>query len=314
MRTDCFPQLYYIDILFYLRAPNHCIVQHLHVLAIPATLKSPEEVEEEEDDGQDENDFSDNDSGFDGATSINVDATADDIHEAGGNLSLEELNLESEKLMKTIEEGEGENASDGSSSKFASGFAKLKNDYDTHVRRLLAKLASEQIARSNLEDELDSINQEKSKDQSTGRGSIFKGIGKYFRGESGGAHRMTKQERALKDTVFELTNKLSNTERLLETTKESHRIVLETKESVVRSLLKQNTEISFERDNLNMRVDSLTTALDHLTGLLRNLQSSSVEESSTSAGSCKGGVISTGGATVPQKRVSITGGGGSSGV
>merc|ERR1711871_321523 len=135
-----------------------------------------------------------------------------------------------------------------------------------------------------------------------------------FGGNKTNSNRVTKQERALKDTVFELTNKLSNTERLLETTKESHRIVLETKESVVRSLLKQNTEISFERDNLNARVESLTSALDHLTGLLRNLQSSSMEESSTSAGSCKGGVISTGGATVPQKRVSITGGGGSSGV
>ena len=252
--------------------------------------------------------MSDDDSGFDGATSINVDATAEDIHEAGGGLSLEELNLESEKLMKSIEEtDEAGDAESGAGGKFASGFAKLKNDYDTHVRRLLAKLASEQIARSNLEDELDSVNQQERSKGGAGKSSIFKGIGKYFRGDTGGSHRMTKQERALKDTVFDLTNKLSNAERLYETTKESHRIVLETKESVVRSLLKQNTEISFERDNLNMRVDSLTTALDHLTGLLRNLQNSSAEEEAPTA---TGGIITSSKGAAPQKRVSITGGGG----
>ena len=139
-------------------------------------------------------------------------------------------------------------------------------------------------------------------------------------GNKGNSNRVTKQERALRETVFDLSNKLANSERLYETTKESHRIVLETKESVVRSLLKQNTEISFERDSLSARVESLTSALDHLTGLLRNLQSSSMTNNGAPVGIHSNKVVTIGGVSDDDidvtsagdavKKVVISGGGG----
>ena len=99
----------------------------------------------------------------------------------------------------------------------------------------------------------------------------------------------------MKDKVFQLTNTLGNLERLNETMKESHKIVLDTKESVVRSLLKQNTELSFEKDSLSLKVESLSSSLEHLTGLLRNLQNANIENLKQ---------LST-----PEKRVTIKGGG-----
>jgi hypothetical protein len=126
-----------------------------------------------------------------------------------------------------------------------------------------------------------------------------KSVMSYFRksSSSSSSGRLTKQERELKDKVFELTNRLGNFERLNETMKESHKIVLDTKESVVRSLLKQNTELSFEKDSLNVKVESLTSALDHLTGLLRNLQNANIESSKSQQ------------QVSPGKAVSINGGG-----
>ena len=230
---------------------------------------------------------------------------------------MDQLQQESDELLKEIDEAEIEEDNGLSPrGKFVSGFAKLKNDYDTHVRRLLAKLAAEQMARNTLEDEIDVMNQ---KNQgSPGKGGWMRSM--FGGGNKGNSNRVTKQERALKETVFDLSNKLANSERLYETTKESHRIVLETKESVVRSLLKQNTEISFERDSLNARVESLTSALDHLTGLLRNLQSSSMTNNGAPVGIHSNKVVTIGGVSDDDrdvtsagdavKKVVISGGGG----
>ena len=59
----------------------------------------------------------------------------------------------------------------------------------------------------------------------------------------------------------------------LEATKEAQAIVLDTKESVMRSLVKQNTILSTEKDVLQRRVDDLSATVDQLTGLLRSVQS-----------------------------------------
>lgn len=59
----------------------------------------------------------------------------------------------------------------------------------------------------------------------------------------------------------------------LEATKEAQSIVLDTKESVMRSLVKQNTILTTEKDVLQRRVDDLSATVDQLTGLLRSVQS-----------------------------------------
>jgi len=59
----------------------------------------------------------------------------------------------------------------------------------------------------------------------------------------------------------------------LEATKEAQSIVLDTKESVMRSLVKQNTILTTEKEVLQRRVDDLSATVDQLTGLLRSVQS-----------------------------------------
>jgi hypothetical protein len=58
----------------------------------------------------------------------------------------------------------------------------------------------------------------------------------------------------------------------LEATKEAQAIVLDTKESVMRSLVKQNTILSTEKEVLQRRADDLSNTVDQLTGLLRSVQ------------------------------------------
>ena len=120
----------------------------------------------------------------------------------------------------------------------------------------------------------------------------------YFTRSSNNSSRqssVTKHERELKDKVFDLTNQVGNGERLIETLKESHRIVLDTKESVVRSLLKQNQELSFEKDSLHAKLESLQTALDQNTLLLRNIQIANTENSIGFASSASGNIKIVGG-------------------
>ena len=102
-----------------------------------------------------------NDSGFDNDlkddTALEELALENDIEEIeqeSRGLPYEVLELESNSLIDKIETAK--NASE--EGKFVSDYAKLKNDYDTHVRRLLAKLAAEQIERAKVEDELENIN------------------------------------------------------------------------------------------------------------------------------------------------------------
>ena len=159
-----------------------------------------QDEEEEEDDNNDDDDDG-HDSGFEEESSkaIPLESNINDLHDAGGGASLDQLQQESAELLKGIDEAEMDEGNGNSSrGKFVSGFAKLKHDYDTHVRRLLAKLAAEQMARSNLEDEIDTMNQ---KQGSPGKGSWMRNM---FGGNKTNSNRVTKQERALKETVFDL--------------------------------------------------------------------------------------------------------------
>lgn len=64
----------------------------------------------------------------------------------------------------------------------------------------------------------------------------------------------------------------------LEATKEAQMIVLETKEAVMRSLARQNSQLTIERDSLNRRVEELNSTVEQLTTLLRNVQQRSMRD------------------------------------
>lgn len=92
----------------------------------------------------------------------------------------------------------------------------------------------------------------------------------------------SKKERDLLNQVAELSNKASSLERELLTITESTKVSLETKEFVVRKLLKENYEIQAEKDALLLKLETSSSAVDHLTSLLRNLQNSCLPATSLS--------------------------------
>ncbi len=58
----------------------------------------------------------------------------------------------------------------------------------------------------------------------------------------------------------------------LEACKDAQKIVLDTKESVMRSLLRQNVSLTEERDALGGRVEELTSTVEQLARLLKGRQ------------------------------------------
>ena len=109
------------------------------------------------------------------------------------------------------------------------------------------------------------------------------------------------REKELNKRCESLNQRLGQQNASNEATREAQRIVLETKESVVKSLLKQNAQLTSERDILATRAEDLTATVEQLTSLLRGVQSR--RQSQSSSGS---GVKSV-------RRPSINGGGGGAG-
>ena len=93
----------------------------------------------------------------------------------------------------------------------------------------------------------------------------------------------TNRERDMQKKVETLQIRLSQVKLELESTKEAQRIVLDTKESVLRSLLKQNSQVTQERDIMARRTEDLTATVEQLTGLLRNIQNKRQKASSATA-------------------------------
>jgi hypothetical protein len=214
------------------------------------------------------------DSCFDaGNASIALDASYEDIEKNGGAVPMSELENESKLLCDILD-----TEISGSDTKFSNSFAKLKNDYDTHVRRLLSKLAVEQMTRSKLEDELEEVHQRDwSKHQSEKKSTSSFGFMKYFSSSRrSGESPMSKRERELSNQIAEFSNKASSLEKELLTVSESTKVSLETKEFVVRKLLKENNDLQAEKDALLLKLETSSSAVDHLTSLLRNLQNSSL--------------------------------------
>lgn len=237
------------------------------------------------------------DSCFDaGNSSIALDASYEDIERNGGSVSMSELENESKQLCDILD-----TEMSGSDTKFSNSFAKLKNDYDTHVRRLLSKLAVEQMARSKLEDELEEIHQRDwSKQQLEKKSSSSFGFMKYFSSSrQSGESPMSKRERALSNQIVEFSNKASSLEKELLTITESTKVSLETKEFVVRKLLKENNDLQAEKDALLLKLETSSSAVDHLTSLLRNLQNSSLPVTPTGKSNINGVVINGGALVSP---------------
>ena len=125
------------------------------------------------------------------------------------------------------------------------------------------------------------------------------------------------------------TGRVTQLTAALESNQEAQRIVLETKESVLRSLLKQNAMVSqevsprfpscihlFQRDTLAQRVEDLTTTVEQLTTLLRNVQNRTLsgvlgEETANGAAAIvvKSSLIHGGGHSGNSKAVILGGGG-----
>ncbi len=144
-------------------------------------------------------------------------------------------------------------------------------DPEVYVERLMQKLHQEQGARAELEDQLDAAMQEiwKNEKESSNGGSFFK---KMFQG-GGGTMGLSSKEKDLQKRVEHLNIRLSQQLASHEASREANRIVLETKESVVKSLLRQNAQLTGERDALSTRVEDLSASVEQLTTLLRTVQS-----------------------------------------
>ena len=84
---------------------------------------------------------------------------------------------------------------------------------------------------------------------------------------------LSSKEKDLQKRVEHLNIRLSQQLASHEASREANRIVLETKESVVKSLLRQNAQLTGERDALSTRVEDLSASVEQLTTLLRTVQS-----------------------------------------
>lgn len=91
---------------------------------------------------------------------------------------------------------------------------------------------------------------------------------KSFKGRGAGTETEASQARSLE--VAQL--KVASLSAELESTKEAQVMVLETKESVLRNLAKQTSQLTIERDSLAKRVNDMNITVDQLTRLLQSIQ------------------------------------------
>jgi len=206
--------------------------------------------------------------------------------------------------------------------------ARLRQEYDNQIQRLILKLSQEQHARIEVEDRLEQTLQKLWSNPPSGEADNRQGGGffsKLFHAGAAGAELRSlsrvsnfKKERDMSRELEKQQVQISQLTAAMESTKEAQRIVLETKESVMRSLLKQNVTVSQERDSLARRVEDLTSTVEQLTGLLRSVQSRSalnLGDSSGVIGSSRAeSIILGGGHTGPRVTSGssvIIGGGGS---
>lgn len=139
--------------------------------------------------------------------------------------------------------------------KYADKYLKLREDYETHIERLMLKLTQEQQARTILEDQLESAMRKVflfSKEIEKQRGGFFGWFARKPTDSSsslssassrkGASDREMGMARSLELANLRIQQLQSENDQL----KESHGIVVETKESVINTLSKRVTELSNE--------------------------------------------------------------------
>jgi kinesin family protein 5 len=201
----------------------------------------------------------------------------------------------------TFQAQEARNAME-TAQKYADKYLKLREDYETHIERMMLKLTQEQQARTILEDQLESAMRKVflfSKEIEKQRGGFF---GWFSRKptEFGNSASSSGRSKAANDREMgmarslELANlRIQQLQSENDQVRESHGIVVETKESVINTLSKRVTELTNERDLFKTRMEDLTATVEQLTNLLRSTQNHSSAGSASSAGGL-GSASSTG--------------------
>jgi hypothetical protein len=184
----------------------------------------------------------------------------------------ESMSIEIEALESSLISRERETKSaKAAAAEYADKYARLKDEHDKHIQRVIEKLAHEQHVRIDTEDKLEAVQQQLWALQPTRGEGLF---GKLMKGldVTVTPKKLSRRERDLTVEIEDLNSTIFQLNAAIETTKISHRIVIDTKESVTRTLLQKNVTLSQERDTLLGRVDDLTSTVEQLTTLLRDVQ------------------------------------------
>eukprot|EP00604_Paraphysomonas_vestita_P000417 CAMPEP_0174825840 /NCGR_PEP_ID=MMETSP1107-20130205/43167_1 /TAXON_ID=36770 /ORGANISM="Paraphysomonas vestita, Strain GFlagA" /LENGTH=338 /DNA_ID=CAMNT_0016057863 /DNA_START=1347 /DNA_END=2363 /DNA_ORIENTATION=- len=190
---------------------------------------------------------------------------------------------------------------------YAQKYGFLRQEHEGQVQRLIMKLSQEQLARTELEDRLEQTLQRLWSQQSSEGDKASNGFFSKLFNPSNSEIKSSranyiKRERDLCRELEKQTGRVAQLSAALDSNKEAQRIVLETKESILRSLLTQNAQISQERDTLAQKVEELDTAVEQLTALLRSVQSRTISRVGSEE-------IGNGAAAVVVKSSVILGGG-----
>ena len=203
-------------------------------------------------------------------TDINITADGsniEDLREESLQLQ-EQMSSEIEALESSLLSRERETKSaKAAAADYADKYARLKDEHDKQILQVIEKLSQEQHARIDAEDRLESVQQQLWSLQPTKGEGLF---GKLMNKTT--PKKVSQRERDLLVDIEDLNSKIFQLEAAIETAKVSHRIVIDTKENVTRSLLQKNVTLSQERDTLQSRVDELEETVAQLTSLLRTMQ------------------------------------------
>lgn len=195
----------------------------------------------------------------------NIEEIREESRKLQANMSSEIEALESSLISRERETKSAKAAA----LEYADKYARMKDEHDEQIQRVIEKLAHEQHVRIDTEDKLEAVQQQLWALQPTKGGGI---LGKLMKGLDATPKKMSKRERDLMVEIEDLNSTIFQLNAAIETTKISHRIVIDTKESVTRALLQKNVTITQERDTLLSRVDDLTATVGQLTSLLRDVQ------------------------------------------
>jgi kinesin family protein 5 len=184
-------------------------------------------------------------------------------------------NLEDEmrNLEKTISSKENEaRYAQESATNYADKYLRLREEYDSHIGQLMVKLTLEQQMRTHVEDRLEDALGRIHKANPNQVSGFFNGLINLVKPDESKA--MSTREFNMAKALDQQYSKVLNLQEEISHNKEAHQIVLETKESVMRSLVKQNSALTTEKNTLTKRMEEQCVTIEQLTKLLRSVQSS----------------------------------------